>query len=312
MIIKIKEVNLQALHHDAVFVLVGKRRTGKTTWGKKIVHHLSPQIGRYCLIAGNKDVKYEWGNCISPLYVTPREFGEAKLEELKKYQEDRVCLYTRNKQTIPYKYRVCVILDDCGSDVKFMKSAIIRDILANGRHYGMFTMIMVQYYYQIPRRCRENIDYLGLLRTNNQDNLRKIHAELCGHASLRAFKYCSAALTNNFGLLFINNTSPTSTQISDSVFYKNSEDTSLLVDKTEHALVTEYGERHSRRPKFDHTLAQPPRTTEQEKKESAQFKFEFKDRQGSVLVLKIPHAVTSPASVNAASSESGDSDSGDG
>jgi len=287
MIIKIKEIDFAKIHHDAVFVLVGKRRTGKTTWGKVIISALNGKIGRFCLIAGNKDVRYEWSDSISSLYVTPKAFGEAKLEELRNYQENRVCMYTKKNEPIPYKYRVCVILDDCGSDIKFMKSNIIRDILANGRHYGMFTLIMVQYYYQIPRRCRENIDYLGLLRTNNKDNLRKIHTELVGHTTARAFRFCSAALTGDFGLLFIDNTTPTAVKVSDSVFYKNS-DPRQNRKRTEHELVTQYGLAHSR----NHTTTTPEQKKQiqvpSQENHTDTYKYEFKDRTGSVLIIKQP------------------------
>jgi hypothetical protein len=268
------------MHVDATVLLVGKRRTGKTTWAKQILHSLRGRIGRFCLIAGNKDVPHEW-DCITKLYVTPKQYALVKLRDLKLYQEARVSEFTRRREPIPYKYRVCIVLDDCGSDEGLMKSEIIRDIFANGRHYGMFTLVLVQYYYQIPRRCRENVDYLGVLRISNSDILRKIYKELIGFSDFRLFRYITQASTDSYGMCFINNTVINSVAITDQVFFKHTNPT-IRAQSLEHGQVARYGQAH------DITPARADLSPGLDNVESLKLRsrYEFQDSKGSVLILK--------------------------
>jgi hypothetical protein len=280
MILTIDEIDFARMHLDATVVVVGKRRTGKTTWAKQITQKLKGRIGRFMLIAGNKDVKSDWEGLMTQLYMTPKAYAEHSLLKLKEYQESRVSRYTSQKLEVPYRYRVCLVLDDCGSDVTLMKSEILRDIFANGRHYGMFTLLLVQYYYQIPRRCRENIDYLGLLRTSNTDNIKKIFTELVGRGNLSVFKYMVLACTDNYGMCFINNTVVKSDSITDHVFFKNSAPASSG-PKIEHESVTQYGQTHdiTPSPTTVHPKSPPPKLEHK-------LRYEFKDNRGTYLILK--------------------------
>ena len=68
---------------------------------------------------------------------------ENHLKRIRDYQ-DMTLSNIEKVDIIPRKYRICIILDDCGSDRTFMHSNIMKDILSNGRHYGMTIMILCQ------------------------------------------------------------------------------------------------------------------------------------------------------------------------
>ena len=285
----IKEIDFEKIHVDATVAIIGKRRTGKTTWGKIIVSSLHGRIGRFCLISGNRDVRFEWQDCISSLFVTPVEYGIGKLSQIKEYQGKKISEYRRRKIPIPFKYRLCLIMDDCGTNREFMHSAIVRDICANGRHYGLFTLFISQYYYQIPKNCRENIDYVCMLATSNVDNIEKIRREKVGIVGTRIFKYVVSALTCDYGMCFIDTTNPRIHNVSDSVFYKPK------CKKGKHFIlenrqVYKYGKMHNKEEFTQESQEEREGgvTPSNEFEILTKFKFEYEDKRGRVLVVKDP------------------------
>ena len=215
--IHIKEANLNQIETCASIVLLGKRRTGKTTMSKHILQYLNRDIDRFVAMCGNKDNAAEWKQIIQPLYVTAKNI--TYLKKLRDYQDGRVSSYSENQKPIPRKYRICVILDDCGSDRSFMFDPIIRDILSNGRHYGMTLLILCQYLNQMHSENRDQIDYVGMLYTSNQKNIKKIHDEYVNVCDIRTFKCVLNACTTQKGMCWIDNTKIPKT-IDDCVFFK--------------------------------------------------------------------------------------------
>ena len=124
--IDILEAEFSSIKPNASIVLLGKRRTGKTTWAKVILQTLDKSIHRFVAFCGNKDNECEWKRILPPLFVMRKNIES--LTKLRDYQDRKVSEFTSNDLEVPVKYRVCVILDDCGSDRKFMHSNIIKDI----------------------------------------------------------------------------------------------------------------------------------------------------------------------------------------
>jgi len=217
--VNIQEACLDSLEPCASIALLGKRRTGKTTWAKYILHCLNDQIDRFVALCGNKDNASEWKRMIQPLYVMNKDL--LYLKRLRDYQDARVAEYSDNQLPIPRKYRICIILDDCGSDRAFMHSPIMKDILSNGRHYGMTVLILCQYLNQMHSENRDQIDYLGMLYTSNQKNIRKVHEEYVNICDLRAFNYVLNACTTEKGICWIDNTKSPS-KIEECCYFKRS------------------------------------------------------------------------------------------
>lgn len=215
--VDIKEADLHNIEACASIALLGKRRTGKTTWAKYILQFISKDIDRFVALCGNKDNACEWKRLIQPLFVMPKSIPF--LKKLRDYQDERVSQYSTNQLPIPKKYRICIILDDCGSDRTFMHSPIIKDILSNGRHYGMTVLILCQYLNQMHAENRDQLDYLCMLYTSNQRNIKKIHEEYVNICDLRTFKYVLNACTDKKGMCWIDNTKNPSV-IEQCVFFK--------------------------------------------------------------------------------------------
>jgi hypothetical protein len=217
MSVNVREADLEDILPCASIALLGKRRSGKTTWAKRILESLNKQMDRFVVLCGNKDNISEWTRVIHPLYVVQKNL--LYLKNLKDYQEDKVAKYSDNKLEIPKKYRITVILDDCGSDRTFMHSAIMKDLLSNGRHYGITLLILCQYLNQMHAENRDQLDYLGMLHTSNRKNIKKVHDEYVNMCEYRTFQFVLNACTLKRGLCWINNVGNQS-NIENTVFFK--------------------------------------------------------------------------------------------
>ena len=201
----------------AAICILGKRRTGKTFWTQYLTQSLNISIDRFMVQCGNKDNAAEWKHIVHPAYVMLKNL--ARLQVVMDYQDRKVSYYTENKLPIPRKYRLCIIIDDCGSDKSYMHSAIMRDLLANGRHYGITVVILCQYLNQMHSENRDNLDYLGMLYTANQRNIKKVYDEYANITDFRIFKCLLKASTKDKGMLWIDNTK-NSGDIADSLFFE--------------------------------------------------------------------------------------------
>jgi hypothetical protein len=216
MSIDILEADFDSMEACASIVLLGKRRTGKTTWAKMVLTKINKNVDRFVAMCGSKDTEGEWKKIISPLFVMQKDL--AYLQRLRDYQ-DRKCEHLDHDLPIPRKLRICVIVDDCGADRKFMHNPIIKDILSNGRHYGMDVLFLCQYLNQMHCENRSQIDYLCMLYTSNAKNMKKVFDEYIGIGDYRTYKYVLNACTVNRGMLVIDSTKCASV-LEDCVFFK--------------------------------------------------------------------------------------------
>ncbi len=216
----IKEANFDKICQFSSIALLGKRRTGKTTWAKYILQSFKNKCGKFVVICGNKDNQVEWSEVVSPLFIYDKDVSICKLQEIRSYQDNKCSGYNVRKKKIPVSAAVTIIFDDCGADRSFMHSKIMKDLLSNGRHYGMFIIILAQYLNQMHAVNRDQLDYLGVLFTNNLNNIKKIYNEYCNLCELDVFHCILSYCTTNNGLCWIDNTQ-TPDKPGDFVFYKN-------------------------------------------------------------------------------------------
>lgn len=211
--------NFKNLEDCAAIAILGKRRTGKTSWGKYIVGHMSGLCDRYVVICGNKDNVLEWKEIIPELYINMKSIEI--LKKIRDWQDHQCSLIKSQGKPIPKSMKIMLIIDDCGCDRPFMHSSIMKDILSNGRHYGMYIMILAQYLNQMHCVNRDQLDYIGILHTANKRNITKIYDEYVNVSDLCTFQKVLGNLTNQRGLCWIDNTKTPQT-LSDCVYYRRS------------------------------------------------------------------------------------------
>ena len=115
-------------------------------------------------------------------------------------------------------------MDDCLYDNDWKKDKIIREIFMNGRHWGIFFLLLMQYAIGIPPNLRSNIDWVFLLRENNYQNRKKLYENYAGmFHTFEMFCQTMDACTENYECLVIHNGAK-SNKLEDQVYwYKGDE-----------------------------------------------------------------------------------------
>lgn len=243
--VHINSVDFGGLQRHASITILGRRRSGKSTFARWLVRtHLSRQYQRVVVMAGNRHCCEHWHEVVPPLFCMSKNV--TKLQEIRDYQIRKIA---ENGKDIPVKYDVCLVMDDCGADKQFMTSHIMKDIQANGRHYGICIVVLAQYLMQIPCENRDQIDYLAVLHTSNAKNSKKIYEEFVNVGDLRSFRYTMAAITADHGVCWIDNTC-TPTQLSECVFrHADAASTSPRTGYSEHrSSLWDFSNYHIRSP----------------------------------------------------------------
>lgn len=239
----LKRARLDQLASQATIGITGKRRTGKTTVAKELAISYYKQIGitRFFVVAGSKDVKLSWESIIPSPYVHLLEVALPILKALMDYQDieigklrklhetEKLRIITMNPDyefpefEIPLHLRVALFFDDCSSRREFINSGLAREIASNGRHYGFELVSLTQYTKQITPEIRQNLDYFGIMATQNINQLKSIWEEfLSSIVSLPQFQEMVMKCTEQKGsMLWIDNVS-TSMNIQDKVFFYRS------------------------------------------------------------------------------------------
>ena len=135
----IQRTNFADIQQYATIGNCGRRGSGKTFVTRDILHALKGRVGRFMVLYKISNNVREYRPEISRLY-----FHKLSIERLKaiRDKQKKLCEYYGEKNLdIPRKLRLCLILEDCGSDSKFIRHPIVVDLLHNGRHYGMYIII---------------------------------------------------------------------------------------------------------------------------------------------------------------------------
>lgn len=195
----------QHLESNAAIGILGKRRTGKTTFTQYILQYMN--IEKIMILSGNRDNAIEWSQIVHPNYI----FRVDVLKQLKrtiKYQSKIVAKYRKLRIPLPKEYLLHVVVDDLASRRTFMMHPIMQDLMCNGRHYGMTVIILLQYLNQLHPNNRDQFDYIGMLHTRNMKNIIKIHTEYGNLVNLKNFESLFRGSTLDKGIFWIDNTIP--------------------------------------------------------------------------------------------------------
>jgi hypothetical protein len=217
--LEFSKADFRTLEDCAAIALLGKRRTGKTSWAKYIVGHMTGLCDRFVVICGNKDNVIEWREVVPELYIHMKSIDI--LKKIRDWQDHHCSLVKEAGKKIPISTKIMLIIDDCGCDKSFMHSPIMKDILSNGRHYGMYIMILAQYLNQMHCVNRDQLDYIGVLHTANKRNITKLYDEYVNVNDLGTFQTVITKLTNRRGMCWIDNTQ-TPQSLSECLFFRKS------------------------------------------------------------------------------------------
>lgn len=128
---------------------------------------------------------------------------------------------------IPSHLRAAVIFDNV-SFVPFLKSSIVRDLCTNGRCYGIEIINTTMYVKDIIPEIRQNVDYFGILATDNLRKIREIWEEFLSNIiSFDEFTDLVVKYTVPTGSMICIDIVSTSKELADKIFVYQSHNKEL-------------------------------------------------------------------------------------
>ena len=239
------------MQDDAVTLVIGRRRTGKSWIARDILYH------KHHLPVGVVMSGTEEGNGFYKDYV-PDSFVFNKFDpEMLRVIMARQRKLVHKKHPYPNAF---VVLDDCAYDKKIFSGATpLREMFMNGRHWKLFTLITLQYVMDMPPDLRQNIDYVIVLKDMIKKNLKKLHDNFFGMIEdFNQFVEIMKQVTENHGALVLDNTSD-SNEITDCLFWYKAHPRTFKMGAAN--FWTEHDKRYNPKHMLDDMITSPRRSS---------------------------------------------------
>lgn len=225
--IHIREFDLSKITMDAVIVLIGRRRSGKSWATRHIMYSLSQRGMPYGKVYSGTEHCSPFFQDFFPKLFIEQEFTNEDLGKLLDLQSEKTNR-VRKKYHTPNGKRLSnnmlLVFDDMMSqDDIWKKSPNFRRIFVEGRHYNLLFILSLQFVMGIPPALRENVDYAFLFASEGA-NLKKLWENYAGVIpTFDMFKKIFRQCTVDKGCMVIDRTS-TSERLEDKVFWFRAKD----------------------------------------------------------------------------------------
>lgn len=209
MRIVLRKFDPSTIQDGRICVIIGKRGTGKTILAKDVLYYKRRLPCGICC-SGTEEGN-QWYQKFVPDTFIYNDFDKGAVERLVSRQRQ---LRKQGKAG-----DVFCVLDDCLYDKRILREKVIRQLFMNGRHWGVFMIVLAQYMLDLGPDLRTNIDYVFILREPIRANREKLWKAFGGiFPTFEAFSATMDAVTADYGCLVIDNTSK-SNDISDVAFW---------------------------------------------------------------------------------------------
>jgi len=200
--------------------LIGKSGSGKSWVIRDIIWH-NKDIPCGTVIAPTDQLNGFYNNFFYPEFI----FHEYRDDIIPRVLERQTLINEKNKRRIkqhkkPLDARTFLIMDDCMADKqKWLKDPNVLAVFNQGRHYKLTYMLAMQYSLGIQPELRSNFDYIFLLAETFIANKKRLHEHYAGmFPSFDSFYQVFSQITENYGVMVINNRVITS-DITKNVFW---------------------------------------------------------------------------------------------
>ena len=177
--------------------ILGKTNSGKSVLLKYIVNQHKTEFDKIFVICPTEEINGFYSDLV-PQNCIFSDFNEEWLNKLIKKLTD---IRKENKEK---KINVLLILDDLGSDAKFITSDSFKRTCVRGRHLNISMIVSCQYLTQVPPICRSNICYLIVGQMNIQSQQLLADEFLYGSIDRKEFLTMYHNATKDYGFLLIN------------------------------------------------------------------------------------------------------------
>jgi hypothetical protein len=217
----IKKFDIKKIKHNKIYILIGKRNSGKTYLLKYILFHMQAiPIG---IIVSRTEYMNKSYKRFAPAAIFKHEYSDKLLAQFVSRQMDETDRYEEEIEKYGYSNinpEAFLIFDDCLDDTKWCTNVDIKFIFYNGRHAKITFFLCMQHPMGIPPSLRTQADYVFIFNDENIDNRQRIYKQYCGmFPSFAIFNKVMKQLTGDYQCIVVDNTDPTAKTVSEKVFY---------------------------------------------------------------------------------------------
>ena len=162
--VSLTQFDIKTIPKGSVCLILGCRKTGKTTLVKDILYH--NQDHDVNIVITNDEIQSEpYGTIIPPIH-TYTSLNDELIENIVKRQKELVKM---NKPTYRAPF---LILDNCFVEDKSINSKNMEYLFQNTKNQEMIVVITMQYLMKLNKS--ELVDYVFILNETSDDNLKRI------------------------------------------------------------------------------------------------------------------------------------------
>ena len=218
--LRLKKFRIDKMVDHATIAMIAKRASGKSYLTREILYH-KRDLPTAVVISRTEKLNRFYGDFVADSFIYDNfdtdilskiyarqgkcnEDNRSRVKDGKKEKDDRIML----------------VMDDCmSSKGSWVKDQNILELFFNGRHHHVSFILTMQYAVGIPPEMRSNFDYIFLLAEDFISNQKRLYEHYAGmFPSFDIFKQVFAEVTQNYGVMVINNRIHSS-NITDKVFW---------------------------------------------------------------------------------------------
>lgn len=154
------------LQKGGTTVLIGKRRSGKSTTILNIMYHMQNVFEFGFIFCGSASTREQYSRHVPHDFISDTMSLDL-INKLMNFQDRRRSLKTIRP--------IFIIIDDFAFNRSVLRSSTMYKLFANGRHYQIFFILGMQYSLSIGPDARGNIDTLILHRDVTVQNQQKLY-----------------------------------------------------------------------------------------------------------------------------------------
>jgi len=220
-LLDLQKFNMKKVKHNKIFIILGKRYSGKSHLLKYILYHMqSIPIG--IVVCRTEYMNKSYKKFI-PAATFHHEYSDKLLSKFVTRQMDESDRYGDEQERFGYSScnpEAFLIFDDVLDDTKWCTNTDIKFIFYNGRHAKITFFLCMQHPLGIPPSLRTQADYVFIFNDENIENRKKIYNQYCGmFPSFAIFNKVMKQATGNYCCLVVDNTNPTADSINEKVFW---------------------------------------------------------------------------------------------
>ena len=160
MVQKIPKFDCDAVTPNAIFLLVGRRRSGKSVNLMSLLHRFRNTFAWGCVICPSQTSLKDYSNVMPPQFCH-ESIDLDLIQKMIDYQNKRV----KNNCA----ERIFLVLDDCACDVKACKSKVLKYLFFNSRHLKITLFISIQDCLVLSPALRANVDFVSVFESARGD-----------------------------------------------------------------------------------------------------------------------------------------------